>query len=172
MWHIGSTAVRMLMIRPAEYDPRLLDVWGAAIVMICMCANGCLWEKAVVGDSPIYDSLVNGWTEWNSNHPSGTEIAEIDYPRVNFFDSHLNPPALRRLLLTMLNPDPAQRATMASVASNRWLKVVECCQSDAFEGEPVEIDASKSPSSHQKIAKAVCHNHQPPHRRLHGSPTK
>lgn len=140
-----------------------MDVWGAAVVMLCMCANGCLWEKAVVGTSPIYDSLVNGWAKWNSNHSNGSGITEIDYPRVNFFDSHINPPALRRLLLTMLNPDPSQRVTMGGVANNRWIKIIECCQSDSFQSEPVEIDASKSPASAQKIVKVIHHNHQPPH---------
>jgi protein-serine/threonine kinase len=146
--------------------------------MLCMCANGSLWEKAAVGVSPIYDSLVKGWAKWNSEHAGNPGITETDYPHVDYFDSHINPPALRRLLLSMLNPDPAQRVTMAGVASNRWLKVVECCQSDKFEIEPVEIDAAKSPALHQKkMHKAVLHNHQPPQTHaghklglLHGSP--
>lgn len=130
--------------------------------MLCMCANGCLWEKAAVGVSSIYDSLAKGWAKWNSEHASRPRITETDYPHVNYFDNHISPPALRRLLLSMLNPDPAQRVTMAGVASNRWLKVVECCQSDTFDSEPVEIDAAKSLSPHQKMHRAVLHNHQPP----------
>lgn len=138
-------------------------MWGAAIVMLCLCANGCLWEKAVAGSSPIYDSLVNSWAKWNSAHPQGSRITDIDYPRVSYFNSHIQPPALRRLLLTMLNPDPSQRVAMEGVANNRWLKVIECCQTDSFDSEPFEIDASKSPASAQKIVKAIYHNHQPPH---------
>jgi len=90
--------------------------------MIYMTASGCLWEQAVDGNSAAYDDLVNGWTKWNTKHAEGDlYISESDYPYVNFFDSHINPPALRRILLSMLNPDPAKRATMTTVASNRWL---------------------------------------------------
>lgn len=132
--------------------------------MLCLCSNGSLWEKAVPGSSAIYDSLVDGWAKWNSTHPNGSKITETDYPLVTFFNSHINPPALRRLLLTMLNPDPSQRVAMEGVANNRWVKVIECCQKDSFdEDPPAEIDASKSPASGQKIVKAINHNHQPPH---------
>lgn len=146
-----------------EYDPRPLDVWGAAIVMLCMCANGCLWEKAVPGSSPLYDDLVNGWNKWNAKHSDGTAhgITESDYPHVNFFDNHINPPALRRLLLTMLNPDPAKRVTMAAVANNRWVKNVECCQVDSYDDPTTVIDASKSRTC-RKLTKVVKHDHLPP----------
>ena len=158
---ISTVGVWQLIRKLAAYDPRLMDVWGAAVVMLCICSNGILWEKAVAGNSPTYDSLVNGWTKWNSTHPEGFRITEMDYPHVGFLDTRINPPALRRLLLTMLNPDPSQRVTITGVANNRWLKVVECCQSDTLESAPVEIDASKS-SSLQNNLKAIHHSHQPP----------
>lgn len=146
--------------------------------MLCMCANGCLWEKAVLGVSVIYDNLVYAWEKWDSNHPLGSAITETDYPTVSYFDTHIKPPALRRLLLSMLHPDPAQRISIAGVVHNRWLKVVECCQGDTFESDAVEIDASKSPGLCQK-SKAIFHNHQPPqahagHKlgRLQSSPVK
>ncbi|PSS14814.1 hypothetical protein M430DRAFT_104175 [Amorphotheca resinae ATCC 22711] len=155
-----------VIAKRGEYDPRPLDVWGAAIVMLCMCANGCLWDKAVAGSSPLYDDLVNGWAKWNTTHSDAPEITESDYPHVNFFDSHIKPPALRRLLLTMLNPDPTERVTMAAVANNRWLKHVECCQVDGYDDPTVLIDASKSRSCTNKLPKVVHHNHLPPHTRL------
>jgi protein-serine/threonine kinase len=147
-----------------EYDPRRLDVWGAAIVMLCMTANGVLWEKATPGSSPLYDALVRGWAKWNANH-AGQEsptISERDYPRVLFFDTHINPPALRRVLLDMLNPDPSRRATIAMVTNNRWLKHVECCQVDNYDDLSVTIDASKSRTSMKSINKIPSHNHLPP----------
>lgn len=131
--------------------------------MLCMCANGCLWQKAVVGSSLLYDDLVNGWAKWNSKHSDGFGITESDYPHVAFFDHYINPPALRRLLLSMLNPDPTQRVIMASVASNRWLKIVECCQNDTSDDSTMHIDASKPISCTQKMMKTIHHNHQPPH---------
>ena len=131
--------------------------------MLCMCANGCLWEKAVGGSSPLYDDLVRGWEKWNTRHSDSTspDITESDYPHVSFFDNHINPPALRRILLTMLNPNPSKRVTMAQVAQNRWLKKVECCQIDSYDDPTVIIDASKSKAC-GKMTKVVQHNHLPP----------
>ncbi|KAH6675072.1 kinase-like domain-containing protein [Halenospora varia] len=151
-----------------DYDPRPLDVWGAAIVMLCMCSNGCLWTEAKPGSSPLYDDLVRGWTKWNAKHADGSApgITETDYPHVAFFDQHINPPALRRVLLTMLNPDPSKRATMAAVAKNRWLKNVECCQVDSYDDPTTMIDASKIRSCPKNMTKVVSHNHLPPNLRI------
>ena len=146
-----------------EYDPRPVDVWGAAIVMLCMSANGVLWNEAKVGSSPLYDELVRGWTKWNTKHADGSAgITETDYPHVKFFDDHINPPALRRVLLTMLNPDPSRRVSMATVAKNRWLKNVECCQIDSYDDPTTLIDASRSRTNMKGMTKVVQHNHLPP----------
>lgn len=132
--------------------------------MLCMCANGCLWEKAQPGSSPLYDELVRGWNKWNSKHADGADrsINESDYPHVAFFDNHIKPPALRRVLLTMLNPDPAKRVSMAEVAKNRWLKNVECCQIDSYDDPTITIDVSRSRSCLKSMTKVVHHNHLPP----------
>ncbi|KAI9046957.1 hypothetical protein LZ554_009032 [Drepanopeziza brunnea f. sp. 'monogermtubi'] len=146
-----------------EYDPRPLDVWGAAIVMLCMSANGVLWNEAKPGSSPLYDDLVRGWAKWNAKHTEeALTITESDYPYVTFFDQHVNPPALRRILLIMLNPDPAKRATISSVAKNRWMKNVECCQVESYDDPCTTIDASRARVGMKSIAKVVQHNHLPP----------
>ncbi|TVY13446.1 Serine/threonine-protein kinase HAL4/SAT4 [Lachnellula arida] len=146
-----------------EYDPRPLDVWGAAVVMLTICSNGCLWTEARDGSSPLYDDLIRGWRKWNDKHAEGSSlgITETDYPHVGFFDQHINPPALRRILLTMLNPDPSKRASMSTVANNRWLKKVECCQIDSYEDPAVVIDASRIRSCGKTPTKVVQHNHLP-----------
>ncbi|PBP16077.1 kinase domain containing protein, partial [Diplocarpon rosae] len=41
-----------VIAKQEEYDPRPLDAWGAAIVMLCMTANGVLWDEAKPGSSP------------------------------------------------------------------------------------------------------------------------
>jgi protein-serine/threonine kinase len=131
--------------------------------MLCMCASGCLWEKAVAGSSPVYDDLVRGWQKWSAKHSDSrsADITEADYPHVTFFDNYIKPPALRRVLLTMLNPDPSKRISMAGVANNRWLKKVECCQIDSYDDPAVMIDASKL-ETYGKMSKVVQHNHLPP----------
>ncbi|TGO35714.1 hypothetical protein BHYA_0149g00270 [Botrytis hyacinthi] len=148
--------------KQGEYDPRPLDVWSAAIVMLCMTASGCLWERAKPNTSPHYDELVRGWDKWNGKH-NDCSITDSDYPHVSFFDKHINPPALRRILLTMLNPDPKQRATIADVAKNRWMKNVECCQIDSYDEPTTIIDASKcSGLGNRSLNRVVGHNHLPP----------
>ena len=129
-----------------------------------MCANGVLWEEAKAGSSPLYDDLVQGWVKWNTKHAdeSGPDITETDYPHVSFFDQHIKPPALRRVLLKMLNPDPSKRATMANVVKNRWLKTVECCQVDSYDNPTTTIDVSKSKTNLKALTKVVQHNHLPP----------
>jgi protein-serine/threonine kinase len=159
---------RTMLTFAGEYDPRPLDVWGAAVVMLTICANGCLWTQAKMGASPaqpLYEDLVNGWAKWEAKHaddPKAT-ISETDYPHVGFFDQHINPPALRRALLTMLNPNPTKRASIATIAKNRWLKNIECCQIDSFDDPSVIIDATKIKSCPKNITKVVAHNHLPPH---------
>ncbi|KAI9641650.1 hypothetical protein NHQ30_009504 [Ciborinia camelliae] len=152
--------------KKGDYDPRPLDVWSAAIVMLCMTANGCLWEQATPHTSPLYDELVRGWAKWTAAHPDGA-MTDSDYPHVSFFDKHISPPALRRILLAMLNPDPRRRARIAETAKHRWLKNVECCQVDSYD-EPTElIDASKSQKCAgggkvaRSLVRVVAHNHLP-----------
>ena len=156
-----------------HYDPRGLDVWSAAIVMLSLMFGGFLWHRAEVnkentGGRDNYASLVRGWEKWNAKHADSEDkiITEMDYPNVFLFDKGVNPPALRRVLLQMLNPDPAKRISIANVVGNRWVKNIECCQPDSFEELKAGnmIDASKKPCQQSRGAssgKIYCHNHLP-----------
>ena len=135
--------------------------------MLYMTANGCLWETAELGSSTTYDALVKGWNRLNAeNADSRPTIMESDYPKISFFNRHIKPTPLRRLLLSMLNPDPFKRATIAEVAKYRWMKTVQCCQLDTYEDPTSVIDASKSRSGPKSVSKIVHHNHLPPPRHL------
>ncbi|KAL2180728.1 kinase-like domain-containing protein [Thermothelomyces heterothallicus CBS 202.75] len=157
--------------KKGEYDPRGLDVWSAAIVMVNLIFGGPLWHKAEVPPNAppqdTYASLVRGWEKWRQKHADATEpvISDMDYPRVFVFDNFVKPPALRRVLLQMLNPDPQRRISIANVVSNRWVKNIECCQPDSYD-EPNAanmIDASKKPGQNRVSGKKIyCHNHLPP----------
>lgn len=150
---------------PDKYDPRPVDVWGAAIVMLNLCAGGSLWAEARPGSSPLYDDLLRGWAKWNAKHSETDTISKDDYPCVSFFDKHIRPPALRRMLVDMLNPDPKRRVAIRDVHENRWLKIIECCQAQEYE-EPkhgTEV-AAKTPGlcRTKTFVKVVLHNHLPP----------
>jgi serine/threonine protein kinase len=118
--------------------------------------GGPLWEKAVPGHQN-YDSLANGWDQWNKAHENTTEeIPDDDYPYAVPFNV-IKPPALRRVLLRMLNPDPAKRLTIEEVYNDRWVKRIECCQPENPEDQNKGIDATKAATG-----KKICsHNHLP-----------
>ncbi|SZF01803.1 unnamed protein product [Blumeria hordei] len=185
-----------VIARQNEYDPRPLDVWGAAIVMLCMTKNGPLWHEAKAKSSSIYDELVKNWAEWNfrQSAPLGdtgcsnvsppplrptlsdntfpepkhlTRVAvDKDYPSINFFDRNIHPPALRRLLLKMLNPNPDYRLSILEVAQSHWVRNIECCQVDSFDNPAATIDAVKGKcfldnGQECPIQKIASHNHLP-----------
>jgi protein-serine/threonine kinase len=140
--------------------------------MLHMICSGFLWDEAKVGKFPVYDDLVKGWAKWNIKHTDGAghDVAATDdgdYPHVSFFDTQINPPSLRKLLLKMLNPDPAKRITIAAISAKGWVKNIECCQVDSYEETTTIIDASKAKSCLSKNhTKVVMHNHLPRHKSL------
>lgn len=145
-----------------QYDPRALDVWSSAIVMIYLTFGGAIWSRAERGNLH-YDKLVKGWQKWNDKHPECDAcITDTDYPACLALDVGVNPPALRRLLLQMLNPDPNKRIGVDEVLNNRWMKNVECCQVESYDDQAQTIDATKKDccikSGNKKI---FCHNHLP-----------
>ncbi|RCI14079.1 hypothetical protein L249_8192 [Ophiocordyceps polyrhachis-furcata BCC 54312] len=148
-----------VLAKKQSYDPRALDVWSSAIVMIYLTFGGAIWSRAE-GGQPHYDKLVHGWEAWNRRHPEeGAAITEDDYPKCLALDVGVNPPALRRLLLQMLNPDASRRIGMADVLSNRWMRNVECCQLESYDEQAQAIDATKKEFCGGK--KIFCHNHLP-----------
>lgn len=150
-----------VLAKQGEYDPRLLDVWSSAIIMIYLTFGGAIWTRAEAGHAH-YDRLVRGWDKWYAKHPdSDASISDSDYPHFMPFDIGVNPPALRRLLLQMLNPCPEKRISMAQVANNRWLKNVECCQLESYDDPALNIDATKMDTSRNGYKRIFCHSHLP-----------
>lgn len=155
-----------VLAKKERYDPRALDVWGSAIVMIYLTFGGAIWSRAEAGN-PNYDALVKGWDRWNRKHPEeDAAISDTDYPFFHAFDLIVNPPALRRILLQMLNPDPEKRISILDVLNHRWMKNVECCQVESYDDPSQFIDATKGVAtvngSKNGPKKIFCHNHLPP----------
>lgn len=146
-----------------SYDARALDVWSSAIVMIYLTFGGAIWSRAAAGNL-YYDKLVRGWDKWYTKHPECDAcITDTDYPNCYALDIGVNPPALRRILLQMLNPDPSKRISMSEVVHNRWMKNVECCQLESYEEQAQIIDATKIDTIQKGSAKKIyCHSHLPP----------
>lgn len=149
--------------RQEKYDARALDVWSSAIVMIYLIFGGAIWNLAQAPQNPQYELLVRGWKNWYKKHESDPEacITDTDYPKFAAFDTCVSPPALRRVLLQMLNPDPVKRSSIADVVNNRWMKNVECCQVESYEDPALTIDATKREATKNGTKKIFCHNHLP-----------
>ncbi|KAJ2969819.1 hypothetical protein NQ176_g8475 [Zarea fungicola] len=149
-----------VLAKKGNYDARALDVWSAAIVMIYLNFGGAIWSRAEPGNTH-YDKLVKGWERWYTKHPEpDATISDTDYPKCLALDVGVNPPALRRVLLQMLNPNPAKRMTIQEVITNRWVKNIECCQIESYDDPVGCIDATKKNCISNK--KIFCHNHLPP----------
>ncbi|KAF5254043.1 hypothetical protein FANTH_1108 [Fusarium anthophilum] len=151
-----------VLAKKVTYDPRSLDVWSSAIVMIYLTFGGAIWSRAVPGELH-YDKLVKGWETWYGKHPEpDATISDSDYPKCYALDVGMSPPALRRLVLQMLNPDPQKRISIEDVIHNRWLKNVECCQLESYDDPALLIDATKKDNTANGNKKIFCHNHLPP----------
>ncbi|KAH8882477.1 Pkinase-domain-containing protein [Thozetella sp. PMI_491] len=155
--------------KDGRYDPRALDVWSSAIVMINLIFGAPLWQRAELAPKnpkphPNYVKLVRGWEKWEAKHSEAEPvITEADYPKVDAFDFCVKPPALRRILLQMLNPEPSKRITIPEVLNNRWFKNIECCQLESYEDPAKMIDASKKTCLNRGGQRKIfCHNHLPP----------
>ncbi|KAK0633712.1 kinase-like domain-containing protein [Immersiella caudata] len=152
-----------VLTKGGDYDPRALDVWSSAIVMLNLIFGAPLWRRAEVAGNPNYAALVTGWERWmGKNENDETRFTEGSYPYVKAFDLCIKPPALRRLLLQMLHPNPDKRITIADVVKNRWVKGIECCQLESYDDPSRTIDASKKASLKCGGSKTYCHSHLPP----------
>ncbi|KAK7754566.1 hypothetical protein SLS62_003348 [Diatrype stigma] len=156
--------------KEGDYDPRPLDVWSSAIVLIYLTFSACLWEKAEVGSSMSFDQLVSGWTKLEAKRVEDPEGLRDAYPKIAAFEFALRPASLKRLVLQMLHPDAKKRITMNEVVNNRWMKTVECCQLESYEDPTMFIDASKKNAMQSATGKIFCHNHLPPQATGHGLP--
>ncbi|KAI8950405.1 kinase-like domain-containing protein [Xylaria longipes] len=157
-----------------DYDPRALDVWSSAVVMVYLIFNANLWEKAEAGlTSPsqkYYNDLVSGWQKADAKNAAKPDDGKESYPKLAPFEYFVKPIGLRRLLLNMLHPDPKRRITMNDVITNRWMKNVECCQLESYDDPVKYIDASKKDCMKSSNGKIFCHNHLPPMSTGHGLP--
>ncbi|KAI1276381.1 kinase-like domain-containing protein [Xylaria sp. FL0933] len=163
-----------VLSKKEEYDPRPLDVWSSAIVMVYLIFGANIWEKAEAGlSSPVqknYNDLVQGWEKTDAKKLAKPDTAKDAYPKLLPFEYFVKPLPLRRILLNMLHPDPKKRMTMNDVVTNRWMKNVECCQLESYDDPVKYIDASKKDCMKSNGGKIFCHNHLPPMSTGHGLP--
>ncbi|CEL04920.1 hypothetical protein ASPCAL06044 [Aspergillus calidoustus] len=94
----------------AEFDPRAVDIWAAAVIYVAMRTGRNLWQEATESDT--------GFAQWMEQRSNGKNNAVLD---------EISTDLSRDILYAMLSIDPAARPTTAQVLSSAWVEGVDCC---------------------------------------------
>ena len=151
-------------LRPTgDYDPRPLDVWSCAVVLLSMMFGGGPWCEASKSQ-PAYAKFADSWDKFEAKKAEGKAMDACVPADPGPMFKAITKPALRSLILKMMHPVPEKRIRIQDAVNEGWVKLIECCAHDEIEGASAkEIDASKKTSG--KAAKMVVtksHHHQPP----------
>ncbi|KAL9086065.1 MAG: hypothetical protein Q9165_007277 [Trypethelium subeluteriae] len=149
-----------VLARDREYDPRPLDVWSCAIVFFALRFYGSPWHAANA-EHATYARFNKGWDEWLLSHPDGkipdpSAVNAEDLPRCGPLFQALQKPALKRLLLKMMHPDPEKRISIENAVKTGFVRHIDCCveEGDAL---PTQIDPEKSLKGLYEVKKEHCH---------------
>jgi protein-serine/threonine kinase len=133
-----------------------------------MTYSGSPWSAAETSDVH-FARFMQGWNDWLAKHPDSVihENAGGAPMCGKIFDpDRLGGPAMKRVILRMLHPDPDKRATIHEILSTSLIKGVECCTPESFEDEDYAVDASTGKCSvfGKHVSKTIQrkHNHIPP----------
>lgn len=141
-----------------NFDPRGLDVWSCAIMLMVMIFGRHPWVRANEED-PRYKKFANGWNEWLEAHPEGVidENSE-DYPDCGPIFRLLHSPSKENLVLRMLNPDPMKRISVAEALDSAVVKGWECC----LDGHSKHVHIPLPKEEHTgKLSKLLHRAHSP-----------
>ena len=110
-----------------DYDPRALDVWSCAIILLTMIFKGNPWPAAGGDDpDPLYAMFLQGWYKFLSQDPT-RRITKHEYPNCGYLLKRLPKPSLRALVLKMLHYDPMRRCSVDEVLRDRCFGRIKCC---------------------------------------------
>ncbi|PGH34865.1 HAL protein kinase [[Emmonsia] crescens] len=158
-----------VLAKKGKYDPRPLDIWSCAIVYLSLRCRANPWPAADRKYSQ-YATFIDGWNRFLEKNPDRA-VTEDDYPRCGpIFSIGIQHSGLKRLILKMLHPDPAKRATIQEVMQDRFFKTIDCCAPEPLDPSKVvtSIDVASS-GSHRLASRMVVqktHHHFPPSKRF------
>jgi protein-serine/threonine kinase len=130
-----------------------------------MFLGGFPWSSPNAAVESQYAQFRKGWATWLEKHPDGVirdEKGGQPHLQKMFDAEHLGSPALKRLVLKLLHPNPDMRISVHDALYGTTMRGVDCCTPDSYEPAP-SIDASALTRS--KSAKMIVqkkHNHLPP----------
>lgn len=124
-----------------DFDPRGLDVWSCAIILVVMIFKKHPWERAAESD-PRFKKYLKGWEEWWKDHPDGIiSPTSDDYPDCGPIFRVLHSTTKERLLMMMMHQDPSKRISIADALKSDAVRNWECCQ----DGGPMTVQHTHEP---------------------------
>ncbi|KAI9812770.1 MAG: hypothetical protein M1827_004526 [Pycnora praestabilis] len=150
--------------KKGDYDPRPLDVWSCAIVYLTMFHGGSPWSIAERSQDN-YQKFAVGWDTWLSWNPEGTINEGPDgMPNCGPIINRLESPAIKRLMLRMLHPNPVKRVSILDVVNDRWVKTIDCCsiEDPTASVSVIDVTSKNSCKLASKGTVIKMHNHLPP----------
>jgi len=154
-----------------QYDPTKFDTWSCAMVYLNMVFSGSPWQRADENNEN-YRIFIQGWRKWIEDHPDGIitdEKGGTPFCGKMFKPEFIGSPALKRLILKMLHPDPEKRISVHDALNGPTMRGVDCCSPESYEDVACRIDASKgSKPIAGKLSMQKKHSHIPP--REHKTP--
>lgn len=109
-----------------------------------------------------YKKFADAWEKWMVSHPDGEIKDEQDgCPKTGKLFNSLDNPAIKRLMLKMLNPNPELRITMAEVINTSYFKKIECCTLESFE-DSTKCSINAATKDLYKFTVRPKHYHVPP----------
>jgi len=154
-----------VLSRNVDYDPTKLDTWSCAMVYLNMVFSGSPWQRAEESNEN-YRDFIQGFNKWLVEHPDGVITEEKGGSPLcgrMFKPEYIGSPALKRLMLKMLHPNPVKRISIHDALFGPTMRGLDCCAPDSYEDLTCRFDASKgSKPVAGKLSKQVKHNHIPP----------
>lgn len=124
---LSTLSLLWLIVYIDSYDPRAVDIWGAALVMFFMATGQLPWLSVVEAGpgNRNFTELVDAWSDLRDQEPP--QIGAV-YPYVNFlYNAFREDETLQGIITSMLNPDPFRRLTVEQLVEHPWFLKQKCC---------------------------------------------
>ncbi|KKY13192.1 putative serine threonine protein kinase [Diplodia seriata] len=165
-----------VLAKSGPYDPRPVDVWSCAIALFYLSSQAP-WAAADAQADVKYAAYLRNWDDWLARHPDGELRDDVGAgsdaaPKTSPAFQGLDNPGVKRLMIRMLCPYPARRATMREVLDSPTMRAVECCTPENYADEEAPCSSSTAAvvdAASKKGCRAARqatvlkkHNHCPP----------
>lgn len=130
-----------------------------------MTFGGSPWGQATDSDDR-YARFKKGWDAFFEKNPDGAITPETGFPVLGplFSADLLGTAALKKIMINMLHPMPAQRITIQEVMNSPYIRGIECCTPEHCDDNPTSPGTEHAKCAPRKFTKQILrkHSHIPP----------